>query len=113
MASKPEHRDADDAAERAEEVKDGIQLVTTAANYPTVFADGCLYATCAVGLVRLTFVETILEAADSPHPGAKTRHVGTLVMPETGFQSTLKYLNDLDAVWSKRAADDTESKDGK
>lgn len=80
-------------AEKKAEQEFPIPLVTSAINYPTVYADGCLFATRLGSNVRLTFVETILEAGDSPSPGAKTRHVGTLVMPVEGFSNMLDYLN--------------------
>ena len=69
-----------------------IDLVTSAVSAPTTFVDGCLFATRVGGTVRLTFVETIFEAQDSPYPGMKSRHVVTLVMPQEGFQATIGYL---------------------
>lgn len=72
-----------------------IPLVTSAVNAPTVYADGCLFATRLGSTVRLTFAENILEAADGPNPGLKMRHVGTLVLPIEGYDAMLKYLLDV------------------
>lgn len=72
-----------------------IPLITSAAGYPSVYADGCLFATRLGSTVRLTFYETVMEPADGPHPGAKNRHVGTLVLPIEGFDGMLRYLNDI------------------
>lgn len=69
-----------------------IRIVGSAANYPSVYADACLFATRLGSTVRLTFVENVLEAADSPDPGIKARHVGTLVMPYEGYKNMLEYL---------------------
>lgn len=69
-----------------------IPIAGSAADHPTVYADGCLFATRLGSNVRLTFFETILEARDSTHPGFKNRHVGTLVMPLDGYKSMMKYL---------------------
>jgi len=76
---------------------DGISvpMLTSAVNYPTVYADGCIFASRFGSTVRLTFIETIIEAADAPYPGPKSRHVGTLVMPAEGFRNMLRYLNDV------------------
>lgn len=68
-------------------------IITSAANYPTVFSDGCLFATRIGSTVRLAFAETIIEPRDSPYPGSKTRHVSTVVMPVEVFAVTLRYLN--------------------
>lgn len=70
-------------------------LVTSAVNAPTVYADGCLFATRLGSTVRLTFAENILEAADGPSPGLKMRHVGTLVLPIEGYQAMMAYLADV------------------
>ena len=72
-----------------------VPFPTSAINYPTVFADGCIFATRVGSTVRLTFSETIVEAADAESPGPKNRHVGTLVLTLEGFDSMLKYLNDV------------------
>jgi hypothetical protein len=66
---------------------------TSAMDYPTVYADGCVFATRIGSNVRIAFTETILEAADGPFPGYKARHVGTLVMPSEGFRDMMEYLN--------------------
>lgn len=67
-------------------------IVSSAVNYPTVYADSCIFATRLGSTVRLTFVEHILEPANGPSPGMKTRHVGTLVMPYEGYKNMLEYL---------------------
>lgn len=76
-----------------------LPLVASASEYPTVFADGCIFATLVAGTVRLQFAETIAEAANSTFPGAKNRYVGTLVVPVTGFEATLSYLNKCAQDW--------------
>ena len=79
-------------------------VVTSAADYPTIFSDGCLFAYRMGGLIRMAFVESMIEAADGPFPGFKSRHVGTLVMTEESFQITLNYLNSLAEEWRKEDA---------
>ena len=77
----------------------GVALVTSAADFPTVYSDGCWFASLMGGTVRLTFLENILEPENSMSPGLKARHVGTLVMPRQAFDGMLKYLNDLQPIW--------------
>ena len=72
---------------------DHSDILTSAINFPTIFADGCLFARRMGSTVRLTFVESMIEPSDGPFPGFKTRHVGTLIMPVEGFRATLGYLN--------------------
>ena len=70
-----------------------VPMITSAVNYPTIFADGAWFASNMGGCVRITFAETIFEPQNTPSPGIKSRHVGTLVMPRDGFNSMLTYLN--------------------
>lgn len=72
-----------------------IPFPTSAADYPTVYADGCVFATRLGSTVRIAFFETIVEAADAANPGPKNRHVGTLVMPVEGYDAMLRYLNEI------------------
>lgn len=85
---------SDDQVEAVGELKP-IPLISSAVDYPTVYADGCMFATRLGSCVRITFYETVMEASDSISPGAKNRHVGTLVLPVEGYAGMLKYLNDV------------------
>jgi hypothetical protein len=87
---------------------DNIALVTTAADFPTVYSDGCWFASLMSGTVRLTFLENILEPQNSMTPGLKARHVGTLVMPREAFDGMLKYLNGLQPAWQALEQPDAE-----
>lgn len=70
-------------------------LVTNAVDHPTVFADGVWFASNMSNCVRITFLENMIEPQNSPHPGFKSRHVGTLAMPREGFNSMVAYLNSM------------------
>jgi len=72
-----------------------VPLMTSAINYPTFFADGVWFASNIGNTIRVTFLESILEPQNSPQPGMKSRHVGTLVMPREGFNSMVEYLNNM------------------
>jgi len=71
-----------------------VQLVTTAVDYPTIFADGVWFAAYGSGVIKLTFIETLWEPMGSRDPGTKNRHVGTLAMPYSGFEAMVDYLNE-------------------
>ena len=75
--------------------KDRIEFFASAADYPTVYADGCIFATRVGSIVKLTFYETIVEPADSNFPGVKHRPVGTLNLPLDGYANMLSYLNEM------------------
>lgn len=76
---------------------DGVEvpIITSAANAPTIYADGVIFATRFGSTVRIHLVETVAEATDAPHPGLKTRHVANVVMPIEGYRNTVKYLNEI------------------
>lgn len=76
-----------------------IPLGTSAADFPTVYADGCMFAARLGSTVRLTFYETIVEASDATFPGPKNRHVGTLVLPVEGFDGMMRYLAEVTPKW--------------
>lgn len=78
---------------------EAIPIVTSAVDYPTIFADHVWFATLREGVVRITFAEALLEPTNSPNPGAKMRHVGTLAMPLAGFQNMIAYLSTMDQVF--------------
>lgn len=71
-----------------------VQLVTSATDAPTIYADGVLFATRLGSTVRLSFFENILEARDAPSPGLKARHVLNLVLPIEGYTSGITYLEE-------------------
>lgn len=77
----------------------GIKIATSAINFPTIFSDGAWFAYYTGGVVRITFLENILEPKDSVSPGVKARHVGTLAMPIRAYDSMLKYLNERQAIF--------------
>lgn len=91
--------EAEDMPNEADDGASTVNVVTSAVSHPTVFADGCLFAYRMSGTVRMAFVESMIEAANGPYPGFKTRHVGTLVLPMEGLKVTLDYLNKLVADW--------------
>lgn len=72
-----------------------ITLVTNAVDHQTVFADGVWFVTNLSNCVRITFLENMIEPQNSPNPGFKSRHVGTLVMPREGFNSMVAYLSNM------------------
>ena len=85
----------DNRAEAGQPVSDtggGVPLVTTAANAQTVYADAVWFVSYYGGVVRLTFLENMLEPNGSLTPGMQARHVGTLVMPLDGFDGMVTYL---------------------
>ena len=77
----------------------GIPLVSSAANVPTIFADGAWFAAYLQGVVRITLLENILEPSNSLTPGMKARHVGNLAMPRQAFDSMVSYLVDMKAYF--------------
>lgn len=99
--------DATDYSAQVPEVQDHF-VKTSALDYPTVYADGCVFATRLGSTVRLAFTETILEAVDGPFPGLKARHVGTLVLPVEGFRDMLEYLNKIAPEFIFPKAEDGE-----
>lgn len=78
-----------------------IPVVTNATDCPTVFADGLWFAANLGDCIRLTFMENMLEPQNSPSPGMKARHVGTLAMPREGFNAMVNYLNDMKAYFDQ------------
>jgi hypothetical protein len=70
----------------------GIPMVTSALDYPSIFADAVWFASAMNGTVRISFLENILEPQGISNPGWKARHVGTLVMPSMSFENMLDYL---------------------
>lgn len=82
-----------------------IPLVTSAANAQTVFADAVWFAANLGDVVRIQLVENILEPTNSPSPGLKARHVGTLVMPRIGFRGMVTYLNSMAEYFDKLDTD--------
>jgi hypothetical protein len=73
-----------------------IPLVTSSKDYPTVFADAVWFAAVMGNVVRLQFIENHLEPGNSPQPGIKAKHVGTLAMPREGFKAMVQYLSAMD-----------------
>lgn len=82
----------DDIPEPVPEVVNTVAMINHIAAVPTVYADACIFAVQFGGNVRLTFVESILGAADSATPGLHTRHVGHLVMSHEGFRGMYQYF---------------------
>ena len=80
-------------------VAGGLTFTNGPSDAGTVFSDHCLFASRFVSTVRLSFVETLLEPADSLNPGAKTRYVGHVVMPMEGFRNMVQYLNQVVTGW--------------
>lgn len=83
---------SEDFLEKSASVSEHL-VKTSAIDSPSVYADGCVFATRLGSNVRIAFTEAMLEAADGPFPGYKVRHVGTLIMPVEGFRDMLLYLN--------------------
>lgn len=75
---------------------DQIPVVTQLLNYPTIFADAAWFASDFGGVVRIQFIENLLEPLGSESPGVKARHVGTLAMPRSGFKAMVQYLVGMD-----------------
>jgi hypothetical protein len=86
---------------------DSVPVVTSAIDYPTVFADGVWFAANLGGAVRITFLETIFEPRNSPAPGMKSRHVGTLVMPRQSFENMVDYLTEMRKIFRDLDGEDT------
>ena len=83
----------------------GIPLATSAVNAQTVFADVVWFAANLGQVVRITFLENILEPEGSLTPGLKARHVGTLVIPRQGFEGMVDYLNERRELFRKLDAE--------
>jgi len=76
-------------------------LVSSAANVATIFADGAWFAAYLQGVVRISFLENIIEPSNSLSPGMKARHVGNLVMPKESFDRMVSYLVDMKAYFQQ------------
>ena len=86
-------RSADETQDEPKvEPSDVVPFVTSAQDAPTVYADALWFVADYAGVVRLTFLENMLEPDGSLQPGMKARHVGTLVMPSSGFDGMIQYL---------------------
>lgn len=83
-----------------------LPVATSSMDYPTIFADAVWFATNLGGVVRIQFLENQLEPTNSPAPGLKARHVGTLAMPRIGFKNMVAYLNDMDRLFDELDAQD-------
>jgi hypothetical protein len=73
-----------------------VPTVTSSMDYPTIFADAVWFASNLGNVVRVQFIENQLEPTNSPQPGMKARHVGTLAMPRPGFKAMVQYLKMMD-----------------
>ena len=90
---------------KLEDQPPSVPIISSAADYPTVFADGCIFTTRVGPTVRMTFVEQVIEAVDATYPGPKTRHVGTLVLPVEGFRHMMRYFEEIKSSILPEATD--------
>jgi hypothetical protein len=79
----------------------GYDLLNNVSDAPTIYADGCIFVSTIGNAIRLSFVETIVEPANGPMPGLKTRHVANVVMPADGFANMLEYMNKVKQSWEQ------------
>ena len=70
-----------------------VPIVNNAIDAPMVYADAAIFATMLNGVVRITFAQTLADAADDPNPGWKTRKVATVLLPADGFVGMMEYLD--------------------
>ena len=88
---------------------DPIPTTTSAMDYPTIYVDGVWFATNLGNVVRLQFLENVLEPGNSANPGLRARHVVTLAMPRIGFKHMLTYLNNMDKFFDDLDAENASS----
>ena len=89
----------------------GYDLLNNVSDATTVYADGCIFLSRVGAAIRISFVESILEPANGPNPGLKTRHVANVVMPTEGFLNALQYMNRTVVDWQALDAEALENGD--
>lgn len=90
-----------DEDEKKEDMPEhGLDLLNNVSDAPTIYADGCIFVSTLGHAIRISFVETIVEPANGPSPGLKTKHVANIVMPVEGFSNTLEYMNQVSKSWA-------------
>ena len=97
---------------KSDKPEHGYDLLNNVSDAPSIYADGCIFVSTIGNAIRISFVETILEPANGPRPGLKTRHVANIVMPADGFKNTLKYMNNVVQHWAEVEAEFAENADG-